>query len=211
MDQTRKLTLILQLFSYFPTEASRLGFENLLRTARIVVNERTVRSLAAENRRQTLSRTHAWVRVMASGWEGQVALFAWYHESLVSTLSALGTLDQFVPVMRRCRKIVVVPASIWPTVAILAGIPPDTTWFDAEYQGVDENGNSTDRDALVIKLDAQPDFQTAIQLGVFLGTRHGNSIEKLPATQPMRPVNEDLRDTIEPPAPTLKALPTKPR
>ncbi|KAA0206600.1 hypothetical protein EDM68_01865 [Candidatus Uhrbacteria bacterium] len=196
---SKKRTLIVRLFSFFPTDGHALCFEDLLRVARLEVTPETIRTLDAGARRRALSHVHAWLRAMASDWDGPLVLFAWFHQTLAGTLSSLGTLDHFVPDLRRARKVVVVPDDLWPSL-VGSGSDSEDGWFRVPYASLD-GCESESRSAFVLRLDAhQASFRTAVELGLFLGTR---TSRRSAADLPVIGADEDEPTATGPPTPPL--------
>lgn len=199
MDATEK-PLIIRLFSFFPTPEHEESLDDLLRSSRLEVTRETVRTLDGSLRDRPLSRAYAWLREAVSSWTGPAVLLVWYHRTLADTLSSLGTMDRFVPVLRGVRKVVVVPDLRWEELPLDPATSGDG-WLETRYHGLDERDEAAMRPVFVLRLDPrQRAFRAAVELGIFLGTR---TSRRSAADLPVIGADEDEPTTTGPPTPPL--------
>lgn len=173
MEHVQKQTLILLLFPRFPTRVHREAFDNLLRTARLVMSREFRRDLSPDARGRPLSYMHTWVRVSsASDHPASVAIFLWIERGpLISAASSLGTLDDRVSEARAARKILVVPDELWAEVAVLHRADPDAAIFVTWYPGMAVDKTPMPKPLLLLRQRQEYDLSDAGMLGRFLGTR----------------------------------------
>lgn len=153
-----KSPLILLLHAALVGHA-REAFENLLRTARVVIGDATFRSLDAPDRSPAF--VHAWLRRELQGWKGPLALFfAANDDDLLQAAAKIGTLDQFLPPLRDARKVLLLrPGQLDPPHEVYG------------YPSFDTGGASAQKPLFLLKLAPPYSLETARALGDFLGTR----------------------------------------
>lgn len=202
MEQSRKHTFILLLFPIFPSAGHQEAFENLLRTARLVVSREFQRALSPAARSRPLSHAHAWVRVAAGeNPNASVAIFLWIEAGpLVSASSSLNTLDDRVLEARTARKVVVVPDGLWAETAVPHGAGHDDAIFVTQYNGMAVDKTPMRKPLLLLRQRSEYGLSDAGELGKFLGTRErarAPSSAYLPQVHANDEV--DTRDTTGPP------------
>lgn len=168
------IDLVLLLFPQLEKPDDREAFENLLRTVRLQVDNEHCFALQAEARHRPLSRTHAWVRVMANKTEGQSAIFLWADEEpngLLAAVSSLTTLDSFVSEAIPACKVVVVPDRLWPSAVRTFVAEPGATSFTSFYPTLDTERNPTSQPVLVFRQRSRFGASDVDELGLYLGTR----------------------------------------
>lgn len=154
-----KSPLILLLHAALTAPGAREAFENLLRTARVVIGQATYRELNAPNRAPAF--IHAWLRDQLRQWDGPIALFfAANDDDLLQAAAKIGTLDQFLPPIRDARKVLLLrPGQLDPPHEVYG------------YPSFDTNGASAQKPLFLLKLEPPYGLETARELGSFLGTR----------------------------------------
>ncbi len=158
-SQTSKSPLILLLCSQFSTYEARLAFENLLRSARVVIEEATYRFLDPRNRAPAY--IHTWLREQTRHWDGPLVLFfAANGEDILQAASKIGTLDQFIPHVRVARKVLLLDQGQLDPPHAIQG-----------YTSFDGEGRPAPKPLFLLRLRDSYEFETARELGNFLGTR----------------------------------------
>ncbi|MCC6564040.1 hypothetical protein IT087_04060 [Candidatus Uhrbacteria bacterium] len=158
-SQTSKSPLILLLCAQFSTNEARLAFENLLRTARVVIEEATYRFLDPRNRAPAY--IHTWLREQTRHWDGPLVLFfAANGDDPVQAASKIGTLDQFIPHVREARKVLLLDRGQLDPPHAIQG-----------YTSFDGEGRPANKPLFLMRLGDSYEFETARELGNFLGTR----------------------------------------
>lgn len=224
-----KTPLILLVFASFATPDDRVAFEDLLRTARVVLQDATCRTLAYATR-YTPTFVQTWIKDQLRAWNGPVALFYWAgKDDLLSASSKIGTLDQFIPSLREARKILVVDDALLRQPHVVT-----------RYPTVDVNGGYVDKPLFLLRTGPPYTLDTARELGNYLGTRDRpraptdtllavsssptayarsdatvpvrrattvSEASRLRAIPDPRAVNEDDRETIPPAPPTPPSRP----
>ncbi|MCK9360784.1 hypothetical protein M0Q28_00965 [Patescibacteria group bacterium] len=158
-SQASKSPLILLLCAQFSTHEARLAFENLLRTARVVIEEATYRFLDPRNRAPAY--IHTWLREQTRHWDGPLVLFfAANGDDPLQAASKIGTLDQFIPHVRVARKVLLLDQGQLDPPHAIQG-----------YTSFDGEGRPAQKPLFLMRLGDSYEFETARALGNFLGTR----------------------------------------
>jgi hypothetical protein len=214
MEHVQKQTFILLLFPLFPTSGHQEAFDNLLRTARLVVNREFRRALSPAARMRPLNLIHAWVKNAAGeDADASVAVFLWIETGpLIHAAASLGTLDDRVVESRSARKVVVVPDELWVEVAVPHGAGPADAVFVTRYPGMALDKTPVSRPLLLLRQRLDYGFEEVAVLGAYLGTRQRRrapSSAYLPQTG--RDRASDSQDTTGPPEETFRiGVPSKP-
>ncbi len=166
-------TLILLLFPLFPTADHQEAFDNLLRTARLIMSREFLRTLSPEMRSRPLNHRHAWIRLEAGAdSEASVAIFQWIEsEALLEVASSLGTLDDRVLEARAARKVLVVPDKLWSEIAVPCGADIDETIRVTKYPGMGVDKTPVHKPLLLLRQRLNYGLEEAVALGTYLGTR----------------------------------------